>query len=66
MIEIITLFSKHLEQQTLSDKIRDVFFDIIESNNTLPDNASPSLIQMFLSSLISVISLKENDKIAFR
>lgn len=66
MIEIITLFSRHLEQETLSEKIIDVFFNIIESRNKLPINCDKKIIEAFLSSIISVISLKEDPDMAFR
>ncbi|CAI2385199.1 unnamed protein product [Moneuplotes crassus] len=64
--EIIVIFSKHLEQETLSQTIIDVFFEIMDNNKKLPKNSEDRVINMFLSSLISVISLKEDDQIAYK
>eukprot|EP00347_Sterkiella_histriomuscorum_P008751 403343892 len=65
-IDCILLYSKNLEADAVSIELQDLFFKLSESRNQLPSNASNNLIDSFLASLVSIISINPEYKLSIR
>lgn len=60
------LYSKNLEADAVSLELQDLFFKLAEQRTQLPGNATTNLIDSFLASLVSIVSINPEYKLSVR
>jgi hypothetical protein len=64
-IDCILNFSRNLENDSVSPDLQDVFFNLSKQRKTLPEHCTTGVIDSFLASLVSLVSINPDRTTTF-